>query len=79
MESKATQRSRSVRALVRELPWHRSLKVEFGVRNVPFSWLVALQEAFGTQHRVLHAYSRLFLTQRVDHENVIYIQMSMFA
>lgn len=76
---KATQHSRSLRAVVRELPWHRSLKVEFGVRNVPFAWLVALQEAFGTQHRVLHPYSRLFLMQRGYHENVIYIQMSMFA
>lgn len=76
---KATQRSRSVRAPVRELPWHRPLKVEFGVRNVPFAWLVALQEALGTQHCVLHAYGRLFLIQRVYHEDVIYIQMSMFA
>lgn len=76
---KATQHSRSVRAPVGELPWHRPLKVEFGVRNVPFAWLMALQEAFGTQHRVLHAYGRSFLIQRVSHENVIYIQMSMFA
>lgn len=38
-------------------PGHGDLEVEFGVRNVPFAWLMALQEALCAQHCVLHAYA----------------------
>lgn len=38
-------------------PGHGLLEVEFGVGNVPFAWLVALQEALCAQHCVLHAYA----------------------
>lgn len=38
-------------------PGHGFLELEVGVRNVPFAWLMTLQEALCAQHCVLHAYA----------------------